>query len=155
LDNRSTNTYRFDGTRTNVFLQVPRQDLVLIADNIDFLPGTIQTKADTYVQLRPTDNRNIQVAFAQQAILNTTVYSGGFAGLLNQFHPDSRVLIGGAGYAGNINIGSSTNIAEQISLGDMTLFFETAGRVFNNYAANPDTPFSWNDGTFISAPYSP
>ncbi len=155
LDNRSTNSYQFDGTKTNGIFQTPQQDLVLIADNIDFLPGTIQTKAETFVQLRPTDNRNIQVAFAQQAIPNTTVYTGGFAGLLNQFNPDSRLLIGGSDYAGNINIGSSSNIAEQISLGDMTIFFETAGRVFNNYAANPDTPFSWNDGTFVTSPYSP
>lgn len=155
LDNRSTNSYRYDGTKTNGFLQNPQQDLVLIADNIEFLPGTIQTKADTYVQLRPTDNRNIQIAFAQQAIPNTTVYSGGFAGLLNQFHPDSSVLIGGSDYAGNIYIGSSSNIAEQISLGNMTLFFETTGRVYNNYASNPDAPSLWDDGTFQSPPYSP
>lgn len=157
LENRSTNSYLFDGTQTSNILGVnSQQDLRLIANNITFIPGTIQTKADTLVQLRPlTNSRNMQLALANATIpANTTFYSGDqIVGLLNQFNPDSVMVIGGANaidvyggtnaYSGNITVGSSTALADQISLGDMTLRFITDGRVFNNFSANTDIPISW------------
>jgi len=162
LDNRSTNTYAFDGT-SNVVSQnsgsSARQDLVLIADKVDFIPGTISTGANTYVNLRPyTDTRNIQLAYNAPGIPdgNTTYYTGSISGLLYQFNPSSTILFGGAGYNGNINIGYSTDTgSQQITLGNMALYFETLKRVYNNYSANPDTPYSWNDGSNTSAPYTP
>ncbi|HSI43649.1 MAG TPA: hypothetical protein VK949_04855 [Methylotenera sp.] len=164
LDNQSSNTYKYDGTQTNVFLGSGRQDLKLIADNIEFVPATIQTKAATDVQLRPlTNNRNIQLASTDPgvAIFNTSIYTGALVtGLLNQFNPASNLVIGGdnngVAFNGNIYIGNTGDTAsKQISVGNMNVYFNTAQRVYNNYAANTDTPFSWNDGAFTSAPYNP
>lgn len=166
LENRSTNTYLYTGERTNIFPRTAQQDLRLIANNVTFIPGTIQTRPETYVQLRPLNsNRNIQLALAGAAVpANTTVYTGDqIVGLLNQFHPDSTLIIGGANaidvnsgtnaYNGNITIGSSVSLADQISLGHMNLGFITTGRVYNNFSANPDTPSTWVDGPFNSPPY--
>ena len=169
LENRSTNSYLFDGTQTNSIFYggAVQQDLRLIANNITFIPGTIQTKAETLVQLRPlTNSRNMQLALANATIpANTTFYSGDqIVGFLNQFNPDSVMVIGGANaidvyggtnaYTGNITIGSSTALADQISLGDMTLRFITNGRVFNNFGSNTNIPATWNDGVLTFPPYS-
>ncbi|BCM24816.1 hypothetical protein ZMTM_10750 [Methyloradius palustris] len=164
MDNRSTNTYAFDGS-SNVVAQnsggSARQDLIFIANNLDFVQGTISTGAKTYVNLRPfTDTRNIQLAYNAPSVadVNTTYYVSNLAksGLLDQFNPSSTILFGGSGYNGNISVGYATDTsAQQISLGDMTLYFETLGRFYNNYAFNPDSPATWNNSSNLSAPYSP
>ncbi|HSH98553.1 MAG: hypothetical protein ACAH07_07510 [Methylophilaceae bacterium] len=161
MDNRSTNTYVFDGSSNIVTGSSTRQDLIFIANNLDFVQGTISTGAKTYVNLRPfTDTRNIQLAYNAPGVadVNTTYYVSNLAksGLLDQFNPSSTILFGGSGYSGNISVGYATDTsAQQISLGDMTLYFETLGRFYNNYAFNPDSPATWNNSSNLSAPYSP
>lgn len=169
LENRSTHSYSFDGKRTDTLFGTGQQDLRLIANEITFLPGTIQTGANTLVQLRPLSNtRNIQVALADNPRISGATFYGGdqVVGLLNQFNPESTLIIGGANaldvydetnaYAGDITIGHSFAFADQVSLGKMTLGFVTDGRVYNNFVDGfqntTDAPNRWS--TFPSAPYA-
>ncbi|MEZ0232394.1 MAG: beta strand repeat-containing protein [Methylophilaceae bacterium] len=153
MDNRSTNTYLYDGTGTS-----DQQDLVLIANKIEYLPGAIQTGDKTVINLMPlTAGRAISVVYALPTVLdsNITYYSAGDGGLLDQFNPKSKIYIGDGfvlgnsgsryGYSGNINIASAGDATSglQMSLGNMELHFETSGRVYNNYAVNTDTPSGW------------
>ena len=141
VDNRSSSNYSYDGSGAS------EQSLRLIADNVDFVPGTIFTKAETYAQFRPlTAGKDIQVAYAAPAdALGRTVYTAGFfVGLLDQLHPDSTVLIGGydadrGDYSGNIYFGTSGE-TQQIRLGNMEMHFETTGRFYNNLYGGPNNP---------------
>lgn len=152
LDNRTTSKYAASGAGAS------QQDLILWANTLDYLPGTIKTRDGSYVELRPLDAaRNVQVVYSLPAVLdaNTTYYTGGTTGLLNQFHPEATLMIGGvaSNYGGNITLGADGDtFARQISLGSMDVRFETTGRFYNKYATNVDTPTTWTESG--GTPYS-
>ncbi len=153
LDNRTQKTYQYDGANTNG----NRQDFVFEADRLEVVPGTIKTRANTLVHLRPlTSTRKIVVGHdTNHADTSVTYYSGGPFGLLGMLHPEAKVYIGNyggqTGYTGDIVLGGATDVtdlAKQISLGSMELHFYTAGngRVINNYGGNDAMPVAWADG---------
>ncbi|HEX8988859.1 MAG TPA: filamentous hemagglutinin N-terminal domain-containing protein [Rhodocyclaceae bacterium] len=136
-----------------------RRPLTLIANNIIETPGAFTTAANTIATLRPYDvNRSIVVQKQQTGPKDPaiTYYYGGSMGLLAQFNPDAALVIGGGSYKGNITVGSQVGgswpSSEQFSLGRMSVTFDTAGRVYNLFASNQDSPTNWNG---FSAPYSP
>jgi len=138
------------------------QPMKLIANNIVETPGAFNVKKETEITLRPySASRPIEVRNlpATSPDPGTTYYLGGSFGLLNQFNPDARLIIGGAGYSGNITVGSRdlTNnwpSTEQFTLGRMSITFQTTARVYNSFSADPmDSPNNWNWG--FAPPYSP
>lgn len=153
LDNRTQKTYQYDGANTNG----NRQDFVFEADRLEVVPGTIKTRANTLVHLRPlTSSRKIVVGHeTSHADTSVTYYSGGPFGLLGMLHPEAKVYIGNygeqTGYTGDIVLGGTSDVLDlgkQISLGSMELHFYTAGngRVINNYGSNDAMPVSWAAG---------
>ena len=153
LDNRTQSTWQYDGAGTSG----NRQDFVFEADRLEVVPGTIKTRVNTLVHLRPlTSTRRIVIGQdATHPDASVTYYSGGTFGLLGMLHPESKVYIGNygdqTGYTGDILVGGTTpvhDIAKQVSLGSMELHFYTAGtgRVINNYGSNDALPPPGPDG---------
>ena len=158
LNNQSASSYNLDGVSV-----ADRRPLVLVADSLVETPGTFKVDPNTEVTLRPfTAGRPIIVRNlpAQVPDPNSTYYLAGFAGVLAQLDGNVRLVFGGDGYTGNISVGSQDvpglfPASEQFSLGSMEIVFSTAGRVYNRFSTNPDSPNNWSSGFLLFAPYSP
>ena len=158
LNNQSSSSYNLDGVSV-----ADRRPLTLISDSLVETPGTFKVDPNTEVTLRPfTTGRPIVVRNlpAQAPDPNSTYYLAGFAGVLAQLDGNVRLVVGGDGYTGNISVGSQDvpgifPASEQFSLGSMEIVFSTAGRVYNRFSTNPDSPSNWASGLLLFAPYSP
>jgi hypothetical protein len=153
LNNNSSKIWDLNGNIAS------KRSLVLVTDNIVETPGAFSLSADTVITLRPyTPTRPIVVKNIPSGTADpgTTYYYGGVSGLLNQFNPNATLIIGGPGYLGNITVGSQSGgnwaSSEQFSLGNMSVTFSTAGRVYNLFSIDPDTPSNWSGA---ASPYTP
>ncbi len=159
LNNTGASNYDLNGDPGNFFDPHTTRPLTLIANNIVETPGAFTLDPATLVTLRPYTAGRPIVVKKQPGITTdpgTTYYYGSIAGLLNQFHPDVTLVIGGAGYSGDITIGSRVGgnwpSSEQFSLANMSLTFQTTGRIYNLFATDINTPTNW---VGFAPPYSP
>lgn len=159
LNNTGATNYDLSGTASSFFFPIDHRPLTLVANNIVETPGAFTLDPATLVTLRPATAGRPIVVKKQPGITtdpNTTYYYGGITGLLNQFHPDVTLVIGGAGYLGNITVGSQVGgnwpSSEQFSLANMSVTFQTTGRIYNLFAADTNTPINW---VGLAPPYSP
>ncbi len=136
-----------------------RSVLKLVADNIVVLPNTITTRAATDVTLRPfTNNRDIYMAgVSGYTAAGGTEFLGNSLGILNQFHPEATINIGGpnlAGtlYAGNIYVGAY--VGDPMALGTNNLNLSTSARVYNRLSLlGTSAPATYTDATTTSCDF--
>ncbi len=105
----------------------------LVSDNFIVFPGTISTPGYAEITLRPyTNTTEIFVRRNADPTLPGVVYTAApITGLLQQFHPDAKLIIGGPNHKGDVTVGGDG----QFTLGNMHLVFETGqnGRVVKNF----------------------
>jgi filamentous hemagglutinin family protein len=117
--------------------------LNLVANSITVLPHTLNTRSSSNINLRPFNANNAIYVQGTGSGASGTTYSAAPLGLLNQFHPEANLTIGGPSHQGDIYIGA--NSADVFSLGRMDLTFQTQGRVRNRLsfsAGGEDAPIS-------------
>jgi uncharacterized membrane protein YgcG len=131
----NVNDYLIDGSTK----PLPNQYFRLHADSIQALtPNSITTPGWITVQLEPYHTSNkIDVG-------NTAELPGGaghtgyttdpIIGLLQQFNPLAKLIIGGSDQTGDISI------LRDFTLGSMEVTFWTQGKVLNDYNADPSQP---------------
>ncbi|OGA22669.1 MAG: hypothetical protein A3I02_12030, partial [Betaproteobacteria bacterium RIFCSPLOWO2_02_FULL_67_26] len=126
----------------NIFSN-PVSDLTLVANDFITIPGAITTMAATRATIRPFSNtRNIQVSNTGTSdgfnlVLTTQLTGTVGTGLLQQFHRDASLVIGGPDHKGDVSVG----LGGLFTLGNMDLTFQTGsnGRVIRNFfSVSPD-----------------
>jgi hypothetical protein len=159
LNNTGATNYDLAGNPSVWWAPLDTRPLTLVANNIVETPGAFTLDPATLVTLRPATAGRPIVVMKQPGSAtdpNTTYYYGSTTGLLNQFHPDITLVIGGAGYSGNITVGSQVGgnwpSSEQFSLANMSVTFQTTGRIYNMFAADTNTPINW---VGFAPPYTP
>ncbi|MBX3665604.1 MAG: filamentous hemagglutinin N-terminal domain-containing protein, partial [Burkholderiales bacterium] len=125
------NQARYD--RNGIFGPKVPVKLELVSDNFVVFPGTITTPHWAEITLRPyTDTAEIFVRNNADPSLPGVVFTAApVLGLLQQFHPDAKLVIGGPNHKGDVTIGGDG----LFRLGNMHLVFETGqnGKTVKNF----------------------
>jgi len=127
--------------RNGIFGPLVPVKIELVSDNFVVFPGTISTPGWAEVTLRPyTDTTEIFVRRNNTGGLPGVVYTTApLTGLLQQFNPDAKLIIGGPNHKGDVTIGGDG----LFTLGNMHLVFETGqvGRLVRNFFASDGNVF--------------
>jgi filamentous hemagglutinin family protein len=125
------NQARYD--RNGIFGPKIPVKIELVSDNFVVFPGTITTPGWAEITLRPyTDTAEIFVRNNADPSLPGVVFTAApVLGLLQQFHPDAKLIIGGPNHKGDVTVGGDG----LFRLGNMHLVFETGqnGKAVKNF----------------------
>jgi filamentous hemagglutinin family protein len=160
LNNQSGSIYDLNGSVVS-----GTRALTLISNQIFVVPGlnSVTVDPNTFVTLRPyAADRRIEIRKGDSPTpdANTSYYFGGPLSFLNQLSKETKLLIGGGDYRGNISIGGldatgQFPASEQFSLGNMEVTLATKGWIYNNFSLDKNSPATWSTGAGLSAPFEP